>query len=234
MQIAGTGTDTERGWTLYGFQTYYSLLNCGFRLRPAAGTANGVHPVPLGFSRVYVHLDEPFSFDAWMRGLAEGRSFVTTGPMLLAKVDGEWPGKVFGGKEEHALECRVLSEEPLESIELVVNGEVAERFEPANGKSGDLVYENKVLTRFSPKGSSWLAWRCFERRPNARFRFAHTAPWHFAIPGEPLRPRRAEAEWLVERVKQEIERSQGIASDVLIAEYHSALKTYEKIAQTAR
>jgi len=51
MGLSGSGTDTERDWTLYGFQTYYALLNCGFRLRPAAGTANGVHPVPLGFSR---------------------------------------------------------------------------------------------------------------------------------------------------------------------------------------
>ena len=95
MGLAGSGTDTERDWTLYGFQTYYTLLNCGFRLRPAAGTANGVHPVPLGFSRVYVHLDGPFSFDDWMRGLAAGRSFVTTGPMILAKVEDQWPGATF-------------------------------------------------------------------------------------------------------------------------------------------
>ena len=73
----GNGSNDELNWTLYGFQTYYALLNCGLRLQPTAGTANGVHPVPLGFSRVYVHLDEPFSFDAWMRGLAAGRSFVT-------------------------------------------------------------------------------------------------------------------------------------------------------------
>ena len=55
MQI-GRGSDSEREWTLYGFLTYYALLDCGFRLSPAVGTANGVHPVPLGFSRVYVHL----------------------------------------------------------------------------------------------------------------------------------------------------------------------------------
>ena len=48
---------TERGWIDFGFQNYYALLDCGFRLRPTAGTASGVHPVPLGFGRVYVHLD---------------------------------------------------------------------------------------------------------------------------------------------------------------------------------
>ena len=39
---------TERGWIEFGFQNYYALLDCGFRLRPTAGTASGVHPVPLG------------------------------------------------------------------------------------------------------------------------------------------------------------------------------------------
>ena len=44
----------ERGWLDFTFQNYYLLLNCGFRLRPTGGTASGVHPVPLGFGRVYV------------------------------------------------------------------------------------------------------------------------------------------------------------------------------------
>src|SRR5262249_22167568 len=63
---------TERGWIDYGFQNYYALLNCGSRLRPTAGTASGVHPVPLGFGRVYVHCPGGFRYDAWMRGLDRG------------------------------------------------------------------------------------------------------------------------------------------------------------------
>ena len=35
----GTGGGSEREWTLSGFQTYYALLNSGFRLSPAAGCA---------------------------------------------------------------------------------------------------------------------------------------------------------------------------------------------------
>jgi hypothetical protein len=237
MGLSGSGTDTERDWTLYGFQTYYALLNCGFGLRPAAGTANGVHPVPLGFSRVYVHLDEPFSFDAWMRGLAEGRSFVTTGPMMLAKVEGRWPGAKFPATnqaKDYALECTVVSEQPLETIELVVNGVVAQRFDPQNTKAQAGSFESRVSTRFDPKTSSWLAWRCFEKRPGNRFRFAHTAPWHFDIPGKPLHPRRAEAEWLVANVKAEIARSQGVAPETLIKNYRRALEIYEQLARTAQ
>jgi hypothetical protein len=236
MGLSGSGTDTERDWTLYGFQTYYALLDCGFHLRPAAGTANGVHPVPLGFSRVYVHLDEPFSFEAWMRGLAAGRSFVTTGPMMLAKVEGQWPGANFSPTNQlqnYTLDCTVVSEQSLETIELVVNGVVTQRFNPQNTKAGAGSFESRVSTRFSPKASSWLAWRCFEKRPGNRFRFAHTAPWHFAIPGDPLHPRRAEAEWLVASVKAEIARSQGIAPDSLIKDYRRALEIYEQLAKTA-
>jgi len=237
MGLSGTGTDTERDWTLYGFQTYYALLNCGFDLRPAAGSANGVHPVPLGFSRVYVRLDEPFSFDAWMRGLAAGRSFVTTGPMLLAKVEGRWPGSTFQAtnqSKEYSLECAVWSEQPLESIELVVNSQVTQRFDPQNKKTAAGSFENALTTTFNPKTTSWLAWRCFEKRPGDRFRFAHTAPWHFEVPGQSLRPRRAEADWLVSRVKEEIARSQGVAPEGLIDDYRHALEVYEQRARTAQ
>jgi hypothetical protein len=95
-------------------------------------------------------------------------------------------------------------------------------------------FESRVSTRFNPKTSSWLAWRCFEKRPFNRFRFAHTAPWHFDIPGQPLQPRRAEAAWLVASVKTEIARSQGIAPEQLINDYRRALEIYEGIARTAQ
>jgi hypothetical protein len=235
MKLSGSGTDTERDWTHYGFHTYYALLNCGFRLAPTAGTASGVHPVPVGFSRVYVQLGERFTYDSWIRGLAAGRSFVTTGPMLRAKANGEWPGAKFtvGEKTSYALACDIRSEHPLESIELIVNGEVAERFSPANKDEGG-AFRSEVATRFFPRGTSWIAWRCFESRPAGRIRFAHTAPWYFEVAGEPLRPRRAEAEWLVDRVKQEIARSRDVVPREFLAEYGRALKIYEGHAANAR
>jgi hypothetical protein len=59
---------SERDWIEYGFRNYYMLLNCGFRLRPSAGTANGVHPVPLGFGRVYVECPRGFSYEPGCAG----------------------------------------------------------------------------------------------------------------------------------------------------------------------
>jgi hypothetical protein len=78
-----------------------------------------------------------------------------------------------------------------------------------------------------------LAWRCFEKRPANRFRFAHTGPWHFEVAGQPLRPRRDESQWLVTRVKEEIARSRGVVPQTLIEDYERALKIYEEIAKSA-
>ncbi|MCI0747772.1 MAG: CehA/McbA family metallohydrolase [Verrucomicrobia subdivision 3 bacterium] len=237
MGLSGSGTATERDWTLYGFQTYYALLNCGFRMRPAAGSASGVHPVPLGFGRVYVHLSESFSYDAWIRALAAGRSFVTTGPMIFAKVQELWPGTVVhvtNQVADYGVECTARSEQALESIEQIVNGLVVRRFEPQNTKTSAGAFETTITAQFSPKRTSWLAFRCFEKRPADRFRFAHTAPWYFEVPGKPLHPRREEAEWLVARVKEEIARSRNIVPENLIEDYRRALTTYEEIAAGAR
>jgi peptidoglycan/xylan/chitin deacetylase (PgdA/CDA1 family) len=236
MKLSGSGTDSERDWTLYGFQAYYALLNCGFKLRPSAGTANGVHPVPLGFSRVYVRLDEPFSYDAWMRGLAAGRTFVTTGPMLFGTVNQRHAGVQFkaaemsGGLSAH---CTLWSEQPLESIEMIVNGEVAKVFPPENRRHTTGRYETEVTAVLEPARSGWLAFRCFELRERGRFRFAHSAPWHFEVPGKPLSPTRAQAEWLVANVRAEIERSRRVAPPELIADYEKALAVYRDLLDRA-
>src|SRR5262249_14390046 len=159
---------------------YYTLLNCGFRLRPTAGTASGVHPVPLGFGRVYVHVGKEFRYDAWGKGLNAGRSFVTTGPMLLAELDGKHPGEGFrptgAGPPAFRLRGRALGAVPLSRIEVVVNGEVAERIKPKNRKTAAGGYESELDARLKVDGSSWLAVRCYEENAAGRVRFAHTAP----------------------------------------------------------
>src|SRR5262249_24013480 len=130
---------TEWGWIDSGFQNYYALLNCGFRLRPTAGTATGVHPVPLGFGRVYVQCPDGFGYESWVRGLDRGESFVTTGPMLLIRVNDKGPGatlKQDKGKSDYRITGDALSALPLNRIEVVVNGEVARTVKPANDKRG--------------------------------------------------------------------------------------------------
>jgi len=232
------GGFTEWGWIDYGFKNYYALLDCGFRLRPTAGTASGVHPVPLGFGRVYVHCPAGLTYRAWLDGLNAGRSFVTTGPMLLARVDGKLPGEVSripaGASPRPRLEIEAYSPAPLEKIEVVVNGEVHRTLEPANeaGESG--ARRSAASLEVPIEGSSWLAVRAIERRPDGRVRFAHTAPFHFDVEGKPLRPRRAEAEFLVRRVEAEIARSRELLPPEALKEYEQALEAYRRALERAR
>src|SRR5262249_21733273 len=147
---------TERGWLDYTFQNYYAFLDCGLKMRPTAGCASGVHPVPLGFGRVYVHLDGPFSYDAWMKGLNEGRSFVTTGPML------------FVTKTKDALEWRTESAFPIGKLEFIVNGEPKPQSQLENKKTPAGGYVDAGSFPLPTEGSGWVAVRCFEERPDKR------------------------------------------------------------------
>ena len=229
---------TELGWIHYGLENYYALLNCGFRMRPTAGTASGVHPVPLGFGRVYVHLPEGFNYDAWMDGLNEGRSFVTTGPMLFAETEGESPGHAFVQEESEDRSYRVkgpvVSENPLTAIEIVVNGVVSRSPSPTNSRGSKGEYRNEFDETLPIESSSWIAVRCFEETPQGRVRFAHTGPVYVDVPGKPLRPREEQIQFLVKRVSDQIERNKGVLPDAALEEYSLAMKAYEEIAHGTR
>jgi hypothetical protein len=229
---------TERGWIEFGFRNYYALLNSGFRLRPTAGTASGVHPVPLGFGRVYVRLDGDLDVGAWLRGLDAGRSFVTTGPMLFVTLDGQDPGHRFERADpeagEYHLRGSALSALPLDRIEVVVNGEEVRTLKPSNRKTGQGAYESPIEEAVPIDGSSWIAVRCFEDRPDNRVRFAHTAPFIVDVAGRPLRPRRAEVEYLIQRVQTQIDRSAAVLPEPALDEYREALRIYRELLETAR
>jgi len=237
MKVDYGGTrSTELGWVLFGFKNYYALLNCGFGMRPTAGTANGVHPVPLGFGRVYVHLPQGFNYADWVRGLDAGRSFVTTGPMLLVTANGKPPGHTFKFEKTSTLRLTgsVLSETPLRAIEVIVNGTVVKTLPPSKDKTKMGAHENPFEVEVKMETSGWVVVRCWEDRPEGRFRFAHGAPFHVTIPGRPLRPSKAETAYLVKRVADQIERSKTVLPRTAIAEYEKALAIYRKIAKTAK
>jgi hypothetical protein len=239
MRVERAAKDwTERGWVDYGFQNYYALLNCGFRLRPTAGTASGVHPVPLGFGRVYVRLERGFSYDAWLRGLDEGRSFVTTGPMLFIEVNGKDSGHAFKSGDTKSRTYRITglakSAVPIQSIEIVVNGEVARTLAARNRERSGKGYESEIDEKLTLDQSSWIAVRCFEDRPDKRTRFAHTAPFHVEVFGKPLRPRRVEIDFLIGRIEGELSRNANVLPAAALDEYRDALRIYKEIARNAR
>ena len=229
---------TEQGWIDFGFQTYYTLVNCGFRLRVSAGTASGVHPVQLGFGRVYVHLPEGFNYEDWMAGLDAGKSFVSTGPMLDVRFNDQSAGYTFKHVEGDRAEIRVVgtaeSKRPLDRIEIVVNGRVHKTIVPSNKLQSAGGYRSEIDEVVLDNQSYWLAVRCFEKHPEGRIRFAHTNPVYTDIAGRPLRPRKSEVAYLVQRMEEELESNREVLSDTALEEYRHALTIYQKIAETAR
>ena len=156
--------------------------------------------------------------------------------MLLATANGRPPGHRFRWEKPDTLRLRgsVLSEMPLRAIEIIVNGEVAETLLPSHRKTKLGAHESPFDTTVQLATSGWVAVRCWEDRPEGRFRFAHGAPFHVDIPGRPLRPLKVEVEYLIKRVTDQIERSKAVLPQAAISEYEKALAIYREKARLAR
>lgn len=240
MQVEkdGPNTLTEWGWLNYGFETYYALLNCGFRLSPTAGTASGVHPVPLGYSRVYVHTGEKFTLVTWLKGLKAGRSFVTTGPMLFVTVDGKLPGEAWSFDTDQPREIDVeiesLSEKEVSTIEILVNGRVVDVSMPEPTRTPQGAWRIQTRRSVSISESSWLAVRSIEPQADGRKRFAHTAPWFVSLAGKPIAPRREQVDYFISLMEAELARNREILPPAALEEFKQARDAYRQLLPRAQ
>ena len=171
---------------------WYHLLNCGFRLPATAGTDRIGPEEPVGHQRVYVKLDGPLTYPAWMEGLRQGRSFVTNGPMVSLSVDGRGPGETLTISKRKVLriEARARSLRSFERLEIVVNGKVA-----ASVPAQDQGRRAELRLDYPADRSLWIAARCMGGSPEETSiwthpLFAHANPVHIDFPGRDL----AEAE----------------------------------------
>ncbi|MBS0204000.1 MAG: CehA/McbA family metallohydrolase [Planctomycetes bacterium] len=226
---------TEWGWIDFGLQSYYAYLNCGFRMMPSAGTGAGVHPVPFGFGRVYVHVPGEFTYEKWRTNLLAGHSFVSTGPMLRLKFNDQEAGQTFQGTGTSGVNVTgvVESAMPLDRIEIIQNGNIVWSDTPAQTASAGLVTTTLDQT-ISFDRSGWLIVRCFEAHPNKRIRFAHTAPVFVEVAGKPQVPRKVEVDHFVERIERELGRHTGILNPDAVDEYNEALMIYRDLLSRAR
>ncbi len=217
IPVSEDGHLDERGWLEFGFQNWYALLNCGLRIAPSAGTGSGVHPVALGFGRVYVRLPGgEMDIDAWIDGLKAGHSFVTTGPMLFVTVNESHPGasvewqptgKKDADEEDRGLPVmvRVESEQRITALELIVNGDRIP-LEIGGSIGARAAYSAMAQARVPMERSGWIAARVFAETADGRPRFAHTAPVWVEVKDKPALPKLAEIDYLLGRVEAEIER----------------------------
>lgn len=195
--------DTPEGMYRMNTETYYRLLNLGLRLAAGAGSATGAKENPPGFNRAYVRVNKNASISDFYRAWAEGRNFVTNGPILdLRTGTGEMPGDTISlSKQGGEVTLRIAAEAdmPLETLEVIVNGEVRHAFD-VKGKR-KLAGEARIDVR----QGAWIAVRATARddllsdaelarysdgsddellrvRPS-RLRFAHTSPVYITVDG---------------------------------------------------
>ncbi len=185
-----------------GFWTqeiYYHALNCGLRLPPSAGSASGVLPNPVGYDRVYVHLDGALGYEPWWEGLRAGRVFVSNGPLLRCRANGQWPGHVFkaaaGETVSLRLEAALDSRDPIASIEVIQNGGVVRRVSFSEWKqTGSL-----GTVKFDRSG--WFLVRAMADVPGT-FRFASTGPFYVEVGSPSRRISKASAQFFLDWVRE--------------------------------
>ena len=168
---------TAEGMMLLNMESYYRLLNCGLRLAAGAESATGAKTTPAGYNRAYVHAGRNPTIQKFREAWRSGRNFVTNGPMIFLVVNG------------FHIKATAVSDQPLRSLEVIVNGEVV-----AFGVSG-------IETTLG-KGNYWVAARATAEdqfltdtelaqyhsesgrggeRPT-RIRFGHTSPVYIGGP----------------------------------------------------
>jgi hypothetical protein len=191
--------DTDVGMMRMNTDTYYRLLNCGLKLPAGAGSATGFKEVPIGYNRAYVRLQREASIQDFYCVWAEGKNFVTNGPMLFWGTEqGEQPGDEIAlpsGGGTVLIQLQAVSNDPLTSLDLVVNGEVLSTVETGDQKKISAEIELRL------DRGSWIAARCTARddllseqelalyanndsQQPSRLRYAHTSPIYVTVGGK--------------------------------------------------
>jgi len=134
---------------------YYHFLDLGFRLTALAGSdfpwcGQGV--ARIGNARFYTYTGErTLSYDAWFAAMKSGRTFVTTGPMVLVRVNGHIPGDLIDITPGTKL--RVTAEafgQNLRTLEIVGHGKVLAQ---ATGIGGRAAAELEIILSHG----TWIA-----------------------------------------------------------------------------
>lgn len=199
-----------RGNGYWSQEIYYHMLNCGLRLPPSAGSASGVLPNPVGYNRVYVHLEQPFTVDAWFRGLSRGRCFVTNGPILVVTANTIDPGGVFklesGERKLIDVRIQLTSQDPISNIEIIQNGNVSNLIKC----SKDLTQNHAFQLQVEEPG--WFLVRAITDVENT-FRFAATAPWFVEADDAKHRISRGSVKFFIDWINERIDRVRANVQD---------------------
>lgn len=230
--ISAMDTDRIAEWSMW-----YHVLNCGTRIR-----ASGETDFPcisgdrVGMGRVYVKVEGTLDFDRWVKGIAEGRSYVSDGTTHLMDCTAT-EGKTtlplgmkgseirLAGPGTIAVSVIAASRQGGKAtfpVELIVNGlPVASREVPCDGQERHLTFDHAFTT------SGWVAVRSGMS--------AHTNPFFVIVDNKPIRASRHSAQWCLAgveqcwKMKEKTYRKEELKQ--ALEDYATARATYSKILE---
>jgi hypothetical protein len=197
------------GHSQYSHLEYYRYLNCGYRVALVGGTDKMSSDVPVGLCRTYAYVPatEEFTYDNWCRAVREGRTFLSSGPVLDFSVNGARVGDTLtlpagGGTVE--IEATAQAIFPLHVLQIVQQGQVVASTEESHGAR-----TLRLKAKLKVDGHTWLAARCagpgYQPTPHHdgwhRGIFAHTSPIYVAVGGEWWLFDRAAAQYMLTMVE---------------------------------
>ena len=143
-----------------GLSGWYDFLNIGYRIA-IVGASDFPPTRELSSEMTYVWSEAEPTPRSYVEGIRAGRSFATSGPMLLLSVDGKKPGEIIrhpaGAEQRLTVDVRVHSAiYPARYVEVIANGAVVERRFDPNGRS-----EWSLRHVLPIRGSTWVAARAY-------------------------------------------------------------------------
>jgi TolB protein len=224
---------------------YYRLLNAGFRL-PATGGTDQFSDVwrdpPPGSDRTFAHIDGPLSVQSWLAAIKRGRTFMSTGPLIFIDVDGHQPGDEIAVATSSPapmhVKADVVSIAPVDSLQIIVNGDVAKTIARTGADSGTIAFDGQIPM---PDGG-WIAARAIG--PKSKYigddyAFAHTGPV-YVLRGGRRYVRAEDVEFLsqtIDAIWSRVERSRWRSTaerDRFRSAVDSAKAVYTRLAATAQ
>ncbi len=172
---------------------YYHLLDLGYRVTAVAGSdfpwcghdhdkGPPERSARIGNVRFYTYTGGPLNYEGWKKGLAAGRTFVTSGPILDFKVNDHLPGDTVAVRKGKMLTVTAhayghASRVPLGGLELVSHGKVIGRVTP--GGKGQTTAHLSLTVKVPARRGQWIAARSFGAAGQA----AHTTPVYVSADG---------------------------------------------------
>ena len=214
---------------------YYDFLDCGFHLPLTNGSD---HPARvLGCARAYVHVDGDFTYDKWIDGIRQCRTFTTSGPLLFLKVNDSEIGDTLQASAEDLLHIRaeVVSRYPVGNFQVVSNGQViSEKQVPGN--------EAIIEMTIPASESRWVVARCSPTdNYNAieQANVAHTSAVYVDVAGKPRFVPSTARRWIGQMRKhiRDIRAKGRFANDLQMQEaidyVEEGIERYESLIQAA-